>query len=152
MPLMLTILLAGCANSTVDRESAIQGRYRISGPNTGYVSDPFGSLAGEYFEFRPHGVVAGLIFDQGPQVFWTKTAGEYSVSDMDQITIKGKCWQGWQSYDCSQTYRFDLKGNSLIIFDKGDERHAEYERIGDVSSDLPPTLIPPMPSATPMGE
>ena len=151
---MLAVLLAGCAHSTVDRESAIQGRWhRISGPNAGDVGDPFFSLAGEYFEFRPHGVLARLLFDQGPQLFWTARMGEYLVSDTDQVTIKGKCWQGWQSYDCSQTYHFDLKGNRLTIFDsKSDERHVEYERVGSVSSDLPPTLIPPMPSATPMGE
>ena len=146
--LVLALLLVGCAKLTLDRETAIQGRWhRIAEPN---LHDPFQSLASEYIEFRPNGVLACLLFDQGPQLFWTTSTGEYVVSDTHQVTIKGKCWQGWQSYDCSRVYDIELKGDSLTIFDNDSQwRRVEYERVGAVSSDLPPRLVPPMPSATP---
>jgi hypothetical protein len=149
--LVWVILAAGCGNSPADRERSIQGRWhRVATTNVG---DPFQTLASEYVEFHPNGVLASLLFDQAPQLFWTTMTGEYSVSDGDQIHIKGKCWQGWQSYDCSQTYRFDLKGDALAILDvEGEARYVAYERVGAVGSDLPPTLIPPMPSPTPTGE
>jgi hypothetical protein len=84
-----------CSFNRVDRESAIQGRWhRISGPNAGDVGDPFFSLAGEYFEFRPHGVLVRLLFDQGPQLFWTARAGEYLVSDTDQVTSRESVGKG----------------------------------------------------------
>jgi hypothetical protein len=115
------------------------------------VRDPMGTLATDYIEFHPNGVLACLLFDQTPQRFWTTMTGEYSVSDTDQIIVRGKCWQGWRSYDCSWTYRFDLHGDALAIYDQDGERSVQYERVGAVDSDLPPTLIPPRPSVTPNG-
>ena len=54
---------------------------------------------------------------------------------------------------CSQTYRFDLQGDRLTLFDPThEERRAAYTRMGAISTELPPTLIPPMPSATPPAE
>lgn len=149
--IVLTILLSGCANSTEDRESAFQGRWhRVAKTDVG---DPFQTLASEYIEFHPNGVLASLLFDKGPQLFWTTMMGEYLVSDSDHVNIRGKCWQGWQSYDCSRMYRFELKGDTLTIFDnESEERLVAFERIRTVSSNLPPTLIPPMPSATPSGK
>jgi hypothetical protein len=97
-------------------------------------------------------VLASLLFDQEPQVFWTTMTGEYQVIDADHLTIRGKCWRGWQSYQCSGIYRLDLRGDALAIYDREqEERYVAYERVGAIGSDVPPTLIPPMPSATPAG-
>jgi hypothetical protein len=151
LPLVLAILLAGCGDSAVGGEDAIQSRWhRVTEPN---VHDPFQTLASEYVEFRPQGLLVSLVFDQVSQTFRTTMAGEYAISAADQVTIKGKCWQGWRSHDCSERYRFDLQGDRLTVSDsENDERRVVYERMGGISSDPPPTLIPPMPSATPAGE
>ncbi len=145
--LAVIVALAGCAYAAAGRESAILGRWhRLAEPN---LDDPFQTLASEYIEFAPNGVLVSLLFDRGPGRFWTATTGEYSVSGADQITISGRCWQGWRSYACSRTYGFTLKEDRLIIFDhKHQERRLEFERIVTASTDLPPTLAPPVPSAT----
>jgi hypothetical protein len=154
--LLLTMALVACRASPMDREAALQGRWhRLSDLSTSdsFVGDPFGSLAGEYFEFRPGGVLASLLYDPGPQQFWTTRTGEYAVASVDQVTVKGQCWRGWQSYDCWRTYRFELQRDRLTIYDpENEQRHVEYTRRGAASVDLPPTLIPPMPSATPPAE
>ncbi len=144
----LTMLLAACANSTAGQERMLEGRWHRAAE--GFVSDPFQSLATEYLELRPQGLIVSLLFDQGPQTYWTTATGHYAVSGTDQITISGKCWQGSQSYACSKVYRFEMKGDDLTIFDTGDPAHQlDYRRAGAVSPALPPTLAPPAPSPTP---
>jgi hypothetical protein len=147
--LLSAMSLTGCTNSRVDTENAIQGKWhRVGEPN---VADPLQTLASEYIELRPTGVLVSLLFDPGSQTFWTATTGAYSVAETSQIVVQGKCWQGWQSYDCSQAYRFKIRGDSLTIFEnENEQRSVKYERMGAASTDLPPSLVPPMPSATPM--
>ena len=152
---LLTILLlsamslTGCANSRVDVENAIQGKWhRVGEPD---VADPLQTLASEYIELRPAGVLVSLLFDPGARTFWTANTGAYSIAETSQIVVQGKCWQGWQSYDCSHAYHFEIEGDSLTISENGNEqRSVKYQRMGAVSTALPPTLMPPMPSATPM--
>ncbi len=143
----LAVFLAACANSTADQEHMLEGRWHRAAE--GFVSDPLQSLATEYLELRPQGVFVSLLFDQGPQTYWTTALGHYAVSGTE-ITISGKCWQGWQSYACSKVYRFELKGDDLTIFDTADPAHRiDYRRAGAVGRALPPTLAPPAPSPTP---
>ena len=145
------IALGGCAPSKAEIEKSIQGRWqRVGEPN---VHDPFQGLASEYIELRSNGVLVSLLADSAPRTFWTIATGAYSVPQVGQVIVQGKCWQGWQNYDCSRTYRFELNQDHLVIFDNADEgRSVEYTRFGPASAELPPTLAPPMPSATPMGE
>ncbi len=149
MLLLSAMSVSGCANSRVDTESAIQGRWhRLGEPG---VADPLLTLASEYIELRPTEVLVSLLFDPGSNTFWTATTGAYSVAEASQIVVQGKCWQGWQSYDCSRAYRLKIEGDSLTIFEnENEQRSVKYKRMGAVSSDMPPTLVPPMPSATPV--
>ena len=149
-------LLAGCAPSIADHERAIQGRWRRVVPSPqlsgDFVGDPLGTLAADTFELRPGGVLLSLGIDEGSGWAWTTMTGEYAITAADQITVKGKCWQGWDSYDCSQAYGFDLKGDSLTITSSGPQAgQSSYTRVGAVSLTPPPTIVPPMPSATPTG-
>ncbi len=152
--LVVTALLAGCAPSIQDLDRAIQGRWRrvIPTPQLAedFVGDPLGSLSADTFELRPGGVLLSLQVDPGSGRAWTTMSGGYAIMGADQITVRGKCWQGWASYDCSQTYGFELKGDSLTFTSSGAQAgRSTYTRIGPVSASPPPTLAPPMPSPTP---
>lgn len=93
----LSALLAGCAAATVGPENTIQGRWhRLAEPIT---EDPFQTFATEYFEFRPGGVLASLLFDQGPRLMWTTGTGQHILSGAGQTTINGKCRQGRRCYE-----------------------------------------------------
>ncbi len=147
----VAMALSGCAPSKTETEKSIQGRWqRIGAPN---VHDPFQTLATEYIELRSNGVLVSLLADTAPQTFWTIATGAYSVPQVGQIIVHGKCWQGWQNYNCSRTYRFELNQDHLVIFDDAYEgRSVEYSRFGPAGVELRPTLAPPIPSATPMGQ
>ena len=94
MPLALfglAALLAACANSTADQEHMLEGRWHRAAE--GFVSDPFQSLATEYLELRPQGVIVSLLFDQGPQAYWTTAMGHYAVSGTNE-TVIGRAIKG----------------------------------------------------------
>lgn len=144
----LVILMAGCKASTSDLSNKFLGRWHRAGQPG--VSDPLGTLASEYIEFYPNGILASLLFDREPGLYWTTMTGEYLISEPDTVTIQGKCWQGWKSFDCSGVYRFSLRGDTLSIFDVDSEQDkVMYQRVGDIGTELLPTIIPPMATSDP---
>ena len=145
--MLLLLASSGCAASTADPASEILGRWqRVGQPGIGEPA----SLLSEYVEFRENGQLVMLLFDQGPGQFWTTGSERYALVSRDRVQVTGTCWQGWESYECSRVYGFALGGDTLRIFDGPQtERQVEYQRIGTIDKDLPPTLAPPFPSPTP---
>jgi hypothetical protein len=145
--LLLLVLLSACG-APARAEERILGRWqRVGEPGVG---DPLGTLAAEYVEFREDGLLAVLLFDQGPGTFWTTRTGGYAFSDQARIEIKGTCWRGMQSYECLGNYGLVLDGDRLKIFeDSTIGRQVEFRRIAPLGRDAPPVLGPPMPSPTP---
>jgi hypothetical protein len=148
--LLLALGLAACAGSTSGDQGTVEGRWhRLGQPQ---LDDPLQTLAGEHIQFGPQGMLASLLYDGSVDRFWTTMTGTYSVSEGDQITVHGTCWQGWRSFDCSGTYRVSLQGDRLTLSDLANpQRRVEYERVGEAGDAVPPGLAPPGPSATPGG-
>lgn len=147
---LAALVLAGCAPAT-DPAAAIQGRWHrpaeISGSG---VDDPLATLAGQTFELRSGGVLLGLDYDEGTGRAWTVMSGTYAIPAVNQIAVSGKCWQGWESHDCSRTYAFRLDGDQLTFTTSTpDYGSVTYTRIGPVSASEPPPIAPPFPSPTP---
>jgi hypothetical protein len=151
--LVLSLVLSACAPASP--AARLQGRWhRLDAALPGFVADPLGSLAQSDIEVRDQGLLVGLLLNSG-QAFTTLSGG-YALVDAEHIQIDGKCWQGYDSHPCSQTYRFSLSGDHLILFGDGQvvagavaNGQLDYQRSGPVAAALPPTLVPPMPSATP---
>jgi len=147
--ILLATLLSGCGAATNSLESALLGRWeRVGEPSIG---DPLSSL-GKHIEFRENGLLVVLLRDEClkcSQAIWTVGTAEYSPIGQNRIQVTGKCWQGWESHSCTQTYRLVVAGDNLTIYDEITGVQDEYERIGEVEESLPPTLAPPFPSATP---
>jgi len=114
------------------------------------LGDPLGSLASDYVEFREEGQLITLLFDEGPNRFWTIHTSSYSFPESGRIEIQGYCWQGWERYECRGEYAYSLAGDRLrITEDQKANRQVEYRRVGALGPELPPTLAPPFPSPTP---
>ena len=148
--LLAGMLLAACGvtfqigvEAVDEARTGILGRWqRISPAGPG---DP-NELSLEYIEFRENGALLTLIKDEGTGQFWLNNSAAYSLTTVDQMQVIGTCYKGWDRYTCSRTYAIALAGDNLKV--SGDQQ-AEYERIGGLSPNLPPTLAPPFPSPTP---
>jgi hypothetical protein len=153
LTLLLSTLLVACGGTfqigveAADESSAaILGRWqRISQAGPG---DP-NELSLEYVEFRENGVLLTLIKDEGTGQFWLNNSASYAVTSVSQMQVVGTCYKGWERYACSRTYDIVLAGDRLKV--SGDQQ-AEYQRIGGLSPNLPPTLAPPFPSPTPVAD
>ena len=147
LALILSSFLVACGGTfqigveaADETSTGILGRWqRISPAGPG---DP-NELSAEYIEFREDGVLLTLFKDEGTDTFWLNNSAAYSLSTTRQMEVVGTCYKGWERYACSRTYDIVLAGDSLKV--SGDQQ-AEYQRIGGLSSDLPPTLAPPIPS------
>ncbi|MCI0625151.1 MAG: hypothetical protein L0387_26495 [Acidobacteria bacterium] len=139
----LATALGGYRDATRETAQALLGKWqRISPAGPG---DP-NELSAEHIEFREAGVLLTLIKDEGTDTFWLNNSATYTVTSSSQMLVAGTCWQGWERYACSRTYSIRLAGDHLTI---SADNQAEYQRIGEPSLDLPPTLAPPFPSPTP---
>lgn len=147
----VAIVAAGCAAPKPSTESAIQGRWRRDGQPYGAVlADPAGTLTAETFELRPGGVLAQLTVSEQSGQAWLLGSGQYVIAGADRMRITGKCWKGWESYACTETYGFKLEGDRLTVSDMTHSQIAEtFTRVGPFGDGLPPTLAPPGPSPTP---
>ncbi len=142
LTLLFSSLLTACIESPDGATAKILGRWqRLSPAGPG---DP--NEVSEYIEFRESGVLLSLLRDEGTNEFWLITSATYALTSANQLQVVGTCYKGWERYTCSRTYAIALAGDTLKI--SGDQE-AEYQRIGSLSPNLPPTLAPPMPSPTP---
>src|SRR5262245_9715609 len=157
----LLALAAACAPPSVlhlAKRSSVDpllGRWhRLDTGQPGFVADPLGSLAQADIELRDEGLLVDLLVDSG-SAFSTVTGG-YARVDAEHIRAAGRCWQGYDSRPCSQTYRYTLSGDRLTLFGDGQtvaglvaDGQLAYQRVGPAGAALPPTLVPPGPSPTP---
>jgi len=156
-PVGLTAANPGAANPGAANPgtASLQGRWhRLDSGQPGFVADPLGSMAQPDLELRAQGLLADLLLDSGND--FTTVTGRYALVDASHLQIDGKCWQGYASHPCSQTYRFTLSGDHLTLFGDGQvvagavaNGQLDYQRTGPAAASLPPTLVPPGPSPTP---
>jgi hypothetical protein len=143
----LLALLAGCTLLAGDPSQQILGRWQRVGQAT--VGDPLGSLASEYVEFRQNGQLVSLLYDVGPDRFWTIHTNSFAFLENKRIRIEGYCWRSWERFDCTEEYRYTLSGDRLRISEDGDANgRVEFRRTGALEPEPPPTLVPPGPSPT----
>lgn len=144
---LIAVLAAACGPTTQSVARDLLGRWeRVGQPN---VEDPLASLAAEHVEFREQGLLAVLLFDEGPGQYWTVGTGGYAILEPDRLQITGKCWQGFESRECAREYRLLLDGDRLTLLSLEAAGGVEYRRAGPLEPEPPPTLAPPRPSATP---
>ena len=94
------------------------------------------------------GLLASLLVE-GAQSFTTMT-GAYTLVDASHLRVDGHCWQGYERYACSETYGFTLSGDRLTLLGSAPVGgQLDYRRLGPAAAVIPPTLVPPGPSATP---
>jgi len=145
------LALAACALPST--AAALPGRWQRLPPGAGadtFVGDPLASLAQDVLEFRDQGVLADLLLTPPAGGADTVTTGRYALVDPAHLQITGRCWQGFASHSCAQTYRFTLTGDHLTLFGgPGTAGQLDYQRVGPAAAALPPTLAPPQPSAAP---
>jgi hypothetical protein len=101
----------------------------------------------DYVEFREDGTVLGLVQwppGDGSEVRLNVSA-KYSLVDEQQIEFIGACRH---QDPCTGTYTVVVRGDELQIFD-ADGRLA-LKRVGPPSKELPPTIVGPVPSPTPV--
>ena len=147
---ILLTLVAGCTLLAGDPSHRILGRWERVGQAT--TGDPLGSLASEYVEFREDGQLVSLLFDAGPDRFWTIHTNSYAFPERGRIRIEGHCWRSWERFDCTGEYSFALSGDHLRISEDGDANgRVEFRRTGELEPEPPPMLVPPGPSPTPAG-
>ena len=145
---ILLVALVSCLGISEDPSQQILGRWQRVREVT--LGDPLGSLASEYVEFREGGQLITLMYDKGPDTFWTTNKANFSFPESGRIEVQGFCWQGWERYDCSGEYSYTLSGDRLqIMEDQDPNSQAEYKRIGALDPDPPPTLVPPFATPTP---
>ena len=128
--------------------------HRLDPAQPGFVADPLGSLAQPEIELRDQGLLVDLLVE--PANTFTTVTGGYARVDDTHLQIDGKCWQGYDSHPCSQTYRFSLSGDHLTLFGNGQvaggivaNGQLDYQRTGPPAAALAPTIVPPGPSPTP---
>ena len=144
------MLSAGCTILSGDPSQHILGRWQRVGQAT--LGDPLGSLASEYVEFRENGQLVSLLYDAGPNTFWTIHTNSYAFPQSGRIRIEGYCWRSRERFDCTGEYAFTLSGDRLWISEAGDANgRVEFRRAGAAGKEPPPTLVPPGPSPTPAG-
>lgn len=115
-----------------------------------FIGDPLASLAQPDLELRDQGLLVDLLVDAGSGRAVTTVTGGYAVLDASHLQITGRCYQGYASRACSQTYTFTLAGDHLTVRDGTNPNAAvDYQRVGPVAATQPPTVAPPGPSATP---
>jgi hypothetical protein len=147
---ILLITVAGCTILAGDPSQEILGRWQRVGQAT--VGDPLGSLASEYVEFRENGQLVSLLYDAGPDRFWTTRTNGYSFPERGRIRIEGHCWRSWERFDCTGEYSYALSGDHLRISEDGNaDGQVEFRRSAALEPGPPPTLVPPGPSPTPAG-
>ncbi len=157
---VILLALSACVPSSLARPAQrsavfLLGRWhRLDPVPPGFVADPLGSLAQPDIELRDQGLLVELLVESA-NTFTTVTGG-YALVDATHIHIDGKCWQGYDSHPCSQTYRFSLSGDHLTFFGDGQvvagevaNGQLDYQRTSPPAAALPPTIVPPGPSPTP---
>ncbi len=143
---LLCLVLSSCAPSSDQVATRLPGRWQRVGESGPTEPNVFLS----HLEFRPDGRLIHLLWDQGPQQMWMIGSSQYAVLADNRLELTGDCWRGWERFTCTRTYAVALAGDILRISDEQDShKMVTYQRFGDLSADLPPTLAPPFPSPTP---
>lgn len=145
--LIVILTLSGCSSPTENAAGRLEGRWQKTGASA--LGEP-DLLISEYLEFREDGQVVVLLHDETPDQYWTVGLGHYVLRQPGQIELAGRCWKGYESFDCTRIYRLEVSNDRLTI-STGDAsgRQVEYRRTGNVSHELPPTLVPPAPTPLP---
>lgn len=144
--LVVSLLLSGCRASG-NAAGHLDGRWQKTGASG--LGEP-DLLISEYLEFREDGQVVVLLHNGTPDRYWTIGLGRFTRKAPGQIELAGRCWKGYESFDCTRVYRLEVSGDHLVISAKnGSGQQVKYRRIGAVSDELPPTLAPPAPTPAP---
>lgn len=136
-------LVAACAPRPQAAQEIVGRWHRVSASGPG---DP-NELSSEYIEFWADGSLLAVAKEETPTEikYWLITSATYSVKSEAEIEVRGTCWRGFERFTCTKTFQLSLAAGRMKI--TGDFE-GEYERMGDVSPTLPPTLAPPF--ATPV--
>ncbi|MBL8046173.1 MAG: hypothetical protein JNL09_06515 [Anaerolineales bacterium] len=137
-------VVAACAPQPQAAQEIVGRWQRVSASGPG---DP-NELSSEYVEFWADGTLLAVAKEETPTEtkFWLINSAAYTVKSEDQIEVSGTCWRGWERYTCAKTFQLMLAAGRLTLIG---EFTGEYERIGDVSPTLPPTLAPPFATPAP---
>jgi hypothetical protein len=144
---LLPVLLSDCERELPTASQRILGRWEVVQMEGMNVPNSFFWFTMDAIEFREDGEVWALMEappGTGSGVRLNKTAA-YSLVGEDQMQIVGACRH---QDPCTGVYSVTLKGDDLTIFDA--EGRLELRRAGPPSLDLPPTVVGPSPSATPL--
>lgn len=148
MPIVLLSLLAIGCRKEVSSSNRVLGRWEVIENQGISVPNSFFWFSMDYLEFREDGTVLALVKwppDVGSDIRLNKTAS-YSLVGEHQIEFVGACRH---QDPCTGVYTTTLKGDKLEIFDT--DGILTLMRVGPPGGNLPPTIVGPSASPTPVG-
>lgn len=138
----ILLVLAACVPQPQAAQEIVGRWQRVSASGPG---DP-NELSSEYAEFWADGTLLAVAKEATATEtkYWLINSATYAVKSEEAIEVRGTCWRGFERFTCTKTFQLSLAAGRLTL--TGDFT-GEYERVGDASPALPPTLAPPF--ATP---
>jgi hypothetical protein len=143
---LLLLLAIGCSEEDSSSQRVL-GRWEVIGNQGISVPNSFFWFIMDYLEFREDGTVLALVKwppDVGSDIRLNKTAS-YSLVGENQIEFVGACRH---QDPCTGVYTTTLKGDKLQIF--GTHGVLTLMRVGPPGENLPPKIVGPSASPTPV--